>query len=341
MGLPGIDEVAGEPGRPDETPNRWKRLLVSEYWVLYLGVACFLILFPFTPQLASIENIRNVFSNMLPMLIVAIGETIVLITGGIDLSVTSVIGLSSVIGASIMSSDQGLLAGNPAAAAAGIGGMLLAGLFVGWLNGVAVARLRMPPFIVTLTAMMFFSGLAVWLTQSRPIYGLPARFNELGQGAWLWVPNALIIAGALAVSAHVLLSRSLLGRWIYAVGTSTRTSLISGVPVNRVITLAYVASGGCAAAASILYTARLETGSPVLGQRILLDVIGATVIGGTSLFGGKGRILWTVLGVWFICLIDNSLNMLGLSHFVVMMVKGGIILFAALMDATRTRVLAG
>lgn len=341
MGLPGIDEVAGEPGRPDETPNRWKRLLVSEYWVLYLGVACFLTLFPFTPQLASIENIRNVFSNMLPMLIVAIGETIVLITGGIDLSVTSVIGLSSVIGASIMSSDQGLLAGNPAATAAGIGGMLLAGLFVGWLNGVAVARLRMPPFIVTLTAMMFFSGLAVWLTQSRPIYGLPARFNELGQGAWLWVPNALIIAGVLAVSAHVLLSRSLLGRWIYAVGTSTRTSLISGVPVNRVITLAYVASGGCAAAASILYTARLETGSPVLGQRILLDVIGATVIGGTSLFGGKGRILWTVLGVWFICLIDNSLNMLGLSHFVVMMVKGGIILFAALMDATRTRVLAG
>jgi ribose/xylose/arabinose/galactoside ABC-type transport system permease subunit len=188
--------------------------------------------------------------------------------------------------------------------------------------------------------MMFFSGLAVWLTQSRPIYDLPLRFNDLGQGAWLWVPNSLIVAGALTLAAHVLLSRSLLGRWIYAVGANARASLISGVPVTRVITFAYVVSGGCAAVASVLYTARLETGSPVLGQRILLDVIGATVIGGTSLFGGKGRALWTVFGVWFICLIDNSLNMLGLSYFVVMMVKGGIILFAALMDAARTRVLA-
>jgi ribose/xylose/arabinose/galactoside ABC-type transport system permease subunit len=338
--MPEIEKLAEEPGRPGETMSRWKRLMISEYWVLYLSLACFLALLPFTPRLASGENIRNIFSNMLPLLIVAIGEMIVLITGGIDLSVTSVIGLSSVVGASIMSSDQGLLAGNPAAATAGIAGMILVGLAVGLVNGVAVTRLRMPPFIVTLTSMMFFSGLAVWLTQSRPIYDLPARFNELGQGAWLWIPNSSVIAGVLAVSAHVLLSRSLLGRWIYAVGTNARASLISGVPVNRVITFAYVFSGGCASVASILYTARLETGSPVLGQRILLDVIGATVIGGTSLFGGKGRAPWTILGVWFICLIDNSLNMLGLSYFVVMMVKGGIILLAALMDAVRTRVLA-
>ena len=326
---------------PQVQMNRWKRLMVSDYWVLYLSIACFLALFPFTPRLASIENIRNIFSNMLPLLVVAIGETIVLITGGIDLSVTSVIGLSSVIGASIMSSDQGLLAGNPAAAAAGVAAMILAGVFVGWLNGIAVTRLRMPPFIATLTSMMFFGGLAVWLTQSRPIYDLPARFIELGQGAWLWLPNSLAVAGVTAVFAHVLLSRSLLGRWIYAVGTNARTSLISGVPVNRVVTFAYAASGGCAAVASVLYTARLETGSPVLGQRILLDVIGATVIGGTSLFGGKGNALWTVFGVSFICLIDNSLNMLGLSYFVVTMVKGGIILFAALVDAARSRILAG
>lgn len=320
--------------------SRWKRLVVSDYWVLYLSIVCFVALFPFTPRLASAENVRNIFSNMLPLLVVAIGETIVLITGGIDLSVTAVIGLASVIGASIMSSDHGVLAGHPAAAAAGVAIMILVGVVVGWLNGMAVTRLRMPPFIVTLTSMMFLSGLAVWLTQSRPIYDLPARFNELAQGAWLWLPNPFVVAGVLAVSAHVLLSRSLLGRWIYAVGINARTSLISGVPVNRVITFAYATSGGCAAVASILYTARLETGSPVLGQRILLDVIGATVIGGTSLFGGKGNALWTVFGVSFICLIDNSLNMLGLSYFIVMMVKGGVILFAALVDAARTRVLA-
>jgi ribose/xylose/arabinose/galactoside ABC-type transport system permease subunit len=341
VGLPELETVTGEAGHSGEVRKRLPGFVISEYWVLYLSAVCFLVLLPFTPRLASLENIRNIFSNMLPLLVVAVGETIVLITGGIDLSVTAVIGLSSVIGASIMTSDQGLLGGSPVAAAAGIGGMVLVGLAVGWLNGLSVAWLRMPPFIATLTSMMFFSGLAVWLTQSRPIYDLPARFNQLGQGDWLWVPNPLIVAGAVAALAHILLSRSLPGRWIYAVGASARTALISGVPVSRVVTFAYVVSGCCAAVASVLYTARLETGSPVLGQRILLDVIGATVIGGTSLFGGKGRVLWTVMGVWFICLIDNSLNMLGLSYFLVMIVKGGIILFAALVDAARTRALAG
>jgi ribose/xylose/arabinose/galactoside ABC-type transport system permease subunit len=135
----------------------------------------------------------------------------------------------------------------------------------------------------------------------------------------------------------VILNRSLCGRWLYAVGHNARAALISGVPVNGVVLSAYTASGLLAAAASILYTGQAESGSPVLGQRLLLDVVGATVIGGTSLFGGKGRILWTLFGVLFIKLLDNSLNLLDLSYFSIMMVKGAVILLAALLDALRNR----
>jgi ribose/xylose/arabinose/galactoside ABC-type transport system permease subunit len=139
----------------------------------------------------------------------------------------------------------------------------------------------------------------------------------------------------------VLLTRTVLGRWLFAVGGNARTALVSGVPVERVVLFAYVACAVCAAVASILYTARLETGSPVLGQRILLDVIGAVVIGGTSLFGGRGSVLGTVYGALFITLLDNGLNLMGLSSFSVLMVKGTVILAAALVDAIRERLEQG
>lgn len=145
---------------------------------------------------------------------------------------------------------------------------------------------------------------------------------------------------ALAAAAHWMLSRSLWGRWLYAVGHNPRASLISGVPVNGVIVSAYVISGLLAAVASVLYTGQAESGSPVLAQRLLLDIVGATVIGGTSLFGGKGKILWTLFGVLFLKLIDNSLNLLDLTYFSIMMVKGAVILFAAFMEAVRSKVMA-
>jgi ribose/xylose/arabinose/galactoside ABC-type transport system permease subunit len=188
--------------------------------------------------------------------------------------------------------------------------------------------------------MIFTSGFAIWLTRSSNITGIPEGFRLLGTaslGRLAPVPAALLVVGPLALGAHLLLTRTVLGRWIFAVGGNARTARVSGVPVERVILFAYVACGACAAVASILYTARLETGSPVMGQRILLDVIGAVVIGGTSLFGGRGTILGTVYGALFITLLDNGLNLMGLSSFAVLMVKGTVILAAALVDAARER----
>lgn len=309
----------------------------AEYQVLILCLIWFLASAPFTPGLVSSNNISNIFSNMLPLLIVAAGQTIVLITGGIDLSATSVMAVTSVAGAMVMSGDQGLLGGSAWAAPAGLAAMLLTGATIGLLNGAAIARLGLPPFIVTLTTMMFFSGLAVWLTKSKTIYNLPASIVALGKGSFYFIPYALAATAPLVVALHLLLSRSLPGRRLYACGHNARAAEISGVPVASTITLAYVLSGVCAAAAAALYTGRLETGSPVLGQRLLLDVIGAAVIGGASLFGGRGKIVWTIYGVLFLTLIDNTLNLAGYSHFAIMMVKGGVILLAALLDVLRRR----
>jgi len=306
----------------------WRRAVLSEYFILYLSVAWFAALTPITPGFATAENLGNIFSSMLPLLVVAIGQTVVLITGGIDLSVTSTIALASTVGALLTTRKEGA---GPALAAIAV--MLGIGIAIGAVNGLAIHSLRMPPFIVTLATMMFFSGFAIWLTASRNIHELPQAFTRIGRGLDGGIALTLIVA----VAVHVILTRSILGRWLYAIGRNVRTALVSGVLVSRTTIAAYTISGVCAAVASILYTGRLETGSPVLGQRILLDVIGATVIGGASLFGGRGKVLWTVFGVLFMTLVDNSLNLLGLSNFAVLMAKGFVILGAALLDTARRR----
>ena len=312
-----------------------RRAIQSEYLILFLCVAYFCAMAAFTPEFTSRGNLANIFSAMLPLLVVATGQTLVLITAGIDLSATSTIAMASVAGSMVMTAEGGLLAGSSLAAVSGVLIMLVVGAAIGALNGGLIAGFRMPPFIVTLTTMMFFSGFAIWLTQSQPIYELPGSFLFLGKNLWPTAGIVLVVAGC----AQWTLTRTLLGRWIYAVGHNPRAALVSGVPNGRVIVLTYVLGGICAGIAAVLITGRLETGSPVHWRNNLLDVVGATVIGGTSLYGGKGKVAWTVFGVLFLTLIDNSLNLLNLSHFTIMMVKGGVILFAAVLDAARTKLL--
>ena len=301
---------------------------LSEYLVLGLTVALFATVAPLTPGLATTASLLNILSYMLPLLVVAIGMTLVMITGGIDLSVTSIIALTSVLGAKLMSSD-----GQGAPLLAGVLLMLLVGALLGAVNGAMVTLLRLPSFIVTLASMMFLSGLAIWTTQSKNIYHLPGAFLLLGQR----LPVALAMTVAVGLSADLILRRTVYGRWLYAVGQNATAAHISGVPVGVITFVAYVASGFCAALASIMLTARLETGSPVLGHEILLDIIGATVVGGTSLFGGKGKVAWTCFGVLFLTVLDNALNLMNLSEFAITIIKGGMILLAAVLDSTRRR----
>lgn len=320
-----------------------RRLLASEYLVLLLTALYVLCLWPFVPEIVSVQTALEVVMAMLPLLLLAMGQTFVLIVAGIDLSITSTMAMSSVVAASLMTGDGGYLAGNALAVPVAILSFLLIGAAVGYANGHCVVRFGMPSFMVTLVAQTFLSGAAIWFTSlhstSVSIGSLPSAFSAIGRGGIAGIPYALLLCIVVAFFAHWLLGHTTLGRWLYAVGNNPRAATVSGVPTGRVIIIAFVLSGFCAALASIVYTSRLETGTPVLGQRVLLDVIGAAVIGGVSLFGGRGKISWVILGVLFLSVVDKGLQLLGLSQSVVFAVKGGVILLAAILDAVRNRIL--
>ena len=335
-----------------------RHILLSENFVLYLSILYFLVLL-FVPKIAWMQNLKNIRSNMWPLFALVIGQMFVLILGGIDLSQGSIVAITSVIGGIFMTSkldpavfeksplwglvlseNGGLLAGSPWAVGAAVAAMLFVGSLIGLLNGTAIAKFKMPPFMVTLVSMIFFDGLAIYLTSSENIGNLPAAFIAIGKGQIGFVSYSFLVALGLGVVAHIILSRTLLGRWFFAVGKNISTSVTSGVPAGRVTILAYVFSGFCAAAGSVLYSARLEYGRPTVGADLLLDIIGAAVIGGISLFGGKGKVLWALFGVLFFALLSNLLNVLNRSFFTVQIIKGSIILAAALIDVTRTRILA-
>jgi ribose/xylose/arabinose/galactoside ABC-type transport system permease subunit len=352
-------QAGGERTVAEHVRRLPRQLLLSENFVLYLSILYFLALWTFIPQMGSLRNVENISSNMWPLFVLAVGQMFVLIVGGIDLSQASIMGITSVTGALLMaakldpvlfgknvlwgvviSENGGLLSGNPAAVPLGIAAMLLVGVLIGLANGIAVAKFKMPPFMVTLVSMMFFSGLAIYLTRSENVMNLPKGYLAIGKGQIGPLPCSFFIALALAFVAHIILNRTLLGRWFYAVGKNIRASIISGSPVERVTILAYVVSGFCGALGAVIYSARLEAGRPTLGQGRLLDIIGAVVIGGISLFGGKGKVLWAFFGVLFFTLLSNSLNMLNLSFYTVDIVKGSIILIAAMIDVLRTRLLS-
>jgi ribose/xylose/arabinose/galactoside ABC-type transport system permease subunit len=356
-----------------------RRLLLSEYFVLYLTAVSFAVAALFFPALLEPRNISNQLSNVWPLLAVAIGQTFVVVIAGIDLSLGATMGLASVAGAVVMTSaadklllggsplwgtllaeNGGMLAGHSLATAAGVCTMLLVGILVGLLNGVFIARFKLPPFMMTLVSLMFFSSAAIWITQSQNVVNLPEAFTRLGSGEIVsfyfgerltpeikrrdilpFVTYPMLIALALTLVAHLLLSRTVFGRHVYAIGNNIRAADISGVPVRRTIIVVYMIAGFCAAVAAILYSARLEAGRPTIGGgSALLDIIGATVIGGTSLAGGKGKVTWTVVGVLFFVLLSNTLNYMRLSAFHIDVVKGAIILTASLLDVLRTRLVA-
>lgn len=355
---------------------RLRNLILSDYFILWLSIAYFLVLAPFLPTLTNPANLSNLLSNTWPLLAVAVGQTFVLTIAGIDLSQGAVIGFTSTVMAILMATgaspdvlsgapvwglfideNGGFFHGLPFSVPLSLIVMLLVGTVVGVLNGLAIAYLRMPPFMMTLVTMIVVSAFAVWLTQSENIRFLPENLITLGKGDIVsiyfgeqdrsQIPRREIfslfgypalITVSLAVAAHILLNKTVFGRQVIAIGANRRAAEISGVPVKRIIVMVFAISAFCATVGSILYSARLEAGRPTLGEgTFLLDVIGATVIGGTSLFGGKGKIIWTVFGVIFFVLLSNTLNLMNLSTFHIDMAKGGVILCAALLDVARNR----
>ncbi len=305
----------------------WQSILTVERISMLFFVVYFLFSLLFVDKFANPVNLGNILVQCTDLIILACGMTFVFMNGGIDFSVTATLGLGSILGARIMT-----LGGNPfVMSLLGVLLMLGIGLGIGTLNGLTVTRLRMPSFIATMATQLIFSGLALWYTQSASIGGLPRPFQWIGRGALLGIQMPVFIMFAVVGITAFVLHRTVLGRYIFSVGTNHRTSRISGIPVKRTIFTLFLFSGGLAAISGIIMTSRSGAGMPGMGRTMLMDVVGAVVIGGTAVTGGRGSILGTAVGAVLIVVLNNSLNLLGVEWFVINALKGVMIVAVALL----------
>jgi ribose/xylose/arabinose/galactoside ABC-type transport system permease subunit len=277
---------------------------------------------------ASVTNFRNIAVQASPLIIAAVGMTYVIMTAGIDLSVGSMLFLA----AAIESSHP--VAGLPTAAVFAV--ICAAGVGMGLVNGLAVALTRVPALIVTLATMQGFRGAGGHITGQQNI-GLPANLRGIGTGSLLGVPTPILLAAAVTLGGGFVFSRSTFGRYVQAVGSSADAAVDAGLPTRRVIAGAYALAGLLAAVASLTETARLGTVQPSIGQGYELTVITAVVLGGTSLFGGRGSIGGTVLGALILATVQTGLVFSGTSPYVFDIVRGSVLLAAVLAAGARWR----
>lgn len=290
------------------------------------------------PNFLKRDNLLNIANQIAVIAIVAIGMTMVILTGGIDLSVGSLLALSAVLAAKFIRDHAGgLEASTGGMLVASVAAILVTGLF-GACTGTLVTRFDLPPFIVTLATMLVASGLAYILSAGQSVYQIPDSFVWLGRGANLFgLPNAVVLMLLLYGLAHVLMSQTTLGRYLYAVGGNREASRLSGVPVERVLMFAYVASALLAGLGGVIMASQLKSGSPTYGNMYELYVIAAVVVGGTALSGGEGKILGTLIGAFIIAVIQNGMNLTNIESYTQKIVLGLVILGAVLIDKVRHR----
>lgn len=290
------------------------------------------------PNFLKADNLLNVADQIAVIAILAIGMTLVIITGGIDLSVGSLIALSAVVTALVIRDAAGAESSSVTGMILGaVGGILICAL-MGLFSGVMVTAFAVPPFIATLGMMLVASGLAYMLPQGQAVYQVPDSFVWLGRGSSvLGIPNAVLLALILYVLAHILMSRTAFGRRIYAIGGNRDAARFSGVPVKRVLLIVYTLCGAMAGLGGVVTASQLKCGSPTYGRLYELYVITAVVVGGTSLSGGEGRILGTLVGALVIAVIQNGMNLTGVESYTQNVVLGLVILGAVLFDNLKRR----
>jgi ribose transport system permease protein len=284
----------------------------------------------YVPNFFTPRNVGNVFVQAAPLALMAIGMTVVLITGGIDLSIPSVMSLSAILGAMVLR-DVGSI---PIACLV----MLAVGTLLGMVNGFSVAYLKMIPFVVTLAMMTIATGAAVAITNSVSVPVTDEAFFDLILERTMGVQHPILIAGFATIVALIIMRRHIFGRWLYAVGINAKAARVSGVPTAKVTFAAYVVSGFLAGLTAIVLSARLGSASANMGtDAIVLDVVASAVVGGVSIYGGVGGPLGAVFGAIFITVISNSMNMMQVSFFTSLIVKGFVIVGFVAVDALRRR----
>ncbi|MFT5468032.1 MAG: ribose transport system permease protein [Verrucomicrobiales bacterium] len=287
----------------------------------------------------QLDSLLSIWSQVAITAIIAIGMTFVIITAGIDLSVGSLVALSAVVMVWLVREWGGIEAGLLSVLAAGTVAIALCAL-LGLGTGSMVTFFGMPPFIVTLGLMMIARGLAELITGGKSIREVPDGYEELANGFSFGIPNAAILLVALYVVAHLVLTKTKFGRYVYAIGGNIEAARLSGVPIRKMVLSVYVIGGALAGLGGVMLSSQLRSGSHNFGEMLELDVIAAVVVGGASLMGGEGRMIGTLIGALIIGVIRKGMNQVGLEGAPQAVVLGSLILIAVLLDQLKKQWLA-
>lgn len=311
-----------------ENKKMYKKDLLVKYRSLIGLILLIAVVSILSPSFLSTKNIFNILRQTSVNAIIAAGMTFVILTGGIDLSVGSILAISGAFCGSLLASGQSIVVAIIAA--------LLVGAVVGFLNGFIIAKGKLQPFIATLATMTILRGLTLVFTDGKPITlgssELAVNFGKIGGGSILGIPTpAIIMILIFAICAYIL-SNTKIGRYTYALGSNEEATKLSGLNTDKIKIWVYTISGILSAIAGIIITSRLYSAGPSAGTGYELDAIAAVVLGGTKLAGGKGKIGATIIGALIIGVLSNALNILDVSSYYQMMVKGVVILIAVLLD---------
>jgi ribose transport system permease protein len=333
-----------ETGRPRRGADFWMKQAFIRLGVLPFLVVLALIIFTLmSDNFLSVRNLTNVVRQSVYLMIVSLGQMLALLTGGFDLSVGTMLALTSVVGAMTMAAIYAASPDMPLLAIA-IGSLagIAAGTAVGVANGIGVSVFGVSPFIMTLGMSSVGFGIALFLTGGVPVYGMPVEFGDIfGFGTLLGVPVPIWVAAILVVLFYVLVSWTRLGRQFYAVGGNAKAAELSGIDTRKTLFITYVLVGFTASVGGMLLTARLDTGEANIGASMPLESIAACVIAGVSLRGGVGRVENVVLGALFIVLVQNGMNLARIESYLQTVVLGLLLILAVIADRLRLRYIAG
>ena len=297
---------------------------------LYLAFVAIFIVFSFlNPNFLSVNNVLNIIVQSSIIAIIAVGQTMVILTSGIDLSVGSIVGAVG-IGIGLL-----MLAGLPLPLAV-LAGILLGCLF-GAVNGLIISYARVPAFIATLGMMGIGRGIALALNEGKPVSGLPASFEKIASANIAGIPSFVFYTIIIFVIMYVVLERTKFGRYIYAIGGNRDAARLSGVKVKLVELAVYIFSGLFSGLGAILLTARLNYATPIAGNGYELDTIAAVVIGGTALSGGQGKIVGTLVGALMLGILRNGLTILNVSSYFQQIIIGAVIIIAVFADKLKDK----
>lgn len=297
---------------------------IFTYGILIFLIALFIVLSFASPYFLTVDNLTKVLRQVSVIGIVTVGMTMVILTGGIDLSVGSILSLSSVILAKLMVSGFNI--------PVSIFFTLLAGVGMGLFNGFLINKAQISPLISTLGTMTIFKGITYIVTGGGTIYGFPEGFSFIGQGYILGLPVPVIILALVYLLGFIVLNRTRFGTYIYGIGGNERASLLSGVRVKRVKYMVYAFSGFLAALASVVMLSRINSALPNSGLGLEFDVVTAVVLGGISVNGGEGKLQGVIIGLLIIGILSNGMILLGIDEYFQTVVKGLVLLLAVAMD---------